>query len=166
MVQKAIIPIVSNSFVIPNLSSLKTISDKIKFSETGGLMIKLTNRTGAPTVKGSVVSSSPDYDNSFHLQSNEFDAIGVVLDDGIPDGNEAYVIVSGIAEVLFKVNVTATRGYVALSADTDGFADNIDVPSSNPVVAQHFKEIGHVLETKVPRDQTSSVLAKVMLHFN
>ncbi len=153
---------------LPNLSGVRDLhrkdkDAKIAFSELGGLMIKLTNKTGSATVKGSVICPSDAYDNSFKLQADEFDAIGVVYESGIADGQEAWIVISGIAEVLFKDGVAAVREYVALSADTDGRATNIAVPSSNPVVAEHFKEIGHTLESK---NAGTNVLVKCILHFN
>jgi hypothetical protein len=113
--------------------------------ELYGIAVKMINGTGAETVLGSVVTVSSTEDNKFALQTNEFDAIGVV------------------AEVLFKNGEAATRGHVALSADTDGRARGIAVPSSNPVVAEHFKEIGHVLESK---NAGTNILVKCILHFN
>jgi len=79
------------------------------------------------------------------------------------DGGETWVIITGVAEVLWKDSTTATKGRVALAADTDGRAIDVAVPSANPVVAEHFKEIGHVLE-----DNAGGVnqLVKCILHFN
>jgi len=128
-----------------------------------GLAIKLKNGTGSPSVKGSVVAISTTADNSFILQSNEFDSIGVVAESGRANGQLTWVIIQGVAKVLFKDNVAAVRGYVALSADTDGRATNVAVPSANPVVAEHFKEIGHVMESK---DAGINVLVNCLIHFN
>ena len=129
-----------------------------------GILMKLTNRTGGATVKGQLVSSSNAYDKSFRLQEREFDSIGVVYDAGISDGQLAWIWVNGsMAQVLWKNSETSTRGYVALAADTDGRAYNIAVPSSNPVVGEHFKEIGHVMETK---NSATDLLVLVHLHFN
>jgi len=68
-----------------------------------------------------------------------------------------------ICQVLFKNSTASTRGNVALAADTDGRAIDVAVPSSNPVVAEHFKEIGHVLETK---SSGTNVLVLVATHYN
>ena len=135
-------------------------------SATGerGFLLKMKNKTGANSVKGSVVSASSGTDNAFGLQSNEFDAFGVVQEAGIADGSDCWVWVNGsVAQVLFKDSEAATRAYVALAADTDGRALCVAVPTSNPVVAEHFKEIGHVLETK---DGGTDVLVLCHLHFN
>lgn len=138
-------------------------ANKIAFNKLGGLMIKLTNKTGNATIKGSVVSASNSDDNAFKLQSDEFDSIGIVYESGIADGQEAWIVVSGIAEVLFKDGEAATREYVALAADTDGRALCIAVPAANPVQAEHFKEIGHTIESKLAG---INVLVKCVLHFN
>lgn len=128
-----------------------------------GIAIQLINGTGQTSILGSVVSVSDSEDNKFILQDNEFDAIGVVAESGRSDGQPTWVIIAGVAKVLFKDNVAPVRGYIALSADTNGRANCIDVPSSNPVQAEHFKEIGHVLESK---QAGSNVIANVILHFN
>jgi hypothetical protein len=134
-----------------------------RINDTGGFMIKLLNKTGSATVKGSVVACSDSVDNAFKLQDNEYDSIGIVYESGIADGVAAWIVIYGIAEVLFKDGESSTREYVVLAADTNGRALNIDVPSGNPVQAEHFKEIGHVLESKVAG---TNVLVKCVLHFN
>jgi len=129
-----------------------------------GFLLKMKNKTGGNTVKGQVVSASGTVDNSFILQANEFDSFGIVQEGGIADGSDAWVWINGsVAQVLFKDSTAAVRGYVALAADTDGRATNVEVPSSNPVVAEHFKEIGHVLESK---EGGTDVLVLCHLHFN
>ena len=128
-----------------------------------GLAVKMINNTGVATVKGTLVSTGGDIDNQFILENNEFDCMGVVYEAGVADGQAAWIIIQGVAEVLFKDTIAAVRGYIAIAADTDGRATNVEVPTSNPVVAEHFKEIGHVLESK---DAGTDILVKVVLHFN
>lgn len=102
-------------------------------------------------------------DNGFILQANEYDTIGVVDEAGVADGAEAWIWIQGRVQVLFKDSVAPVRGYVLLAADTDGMATCIDVPSSNPIQAEHFKECGHVSESK---EAGTNVLALATLHFN
>lgn len=129
-----------------------------------GFMLKMTNKTGAATVKGSCVCASTTTDNAFTLQEVELDTFGVVYEAGIADGSDAWIWVNGsVAQVLFKDGESATREYVALGADTDGRALCISVPTGNPMVNDHFKEIGHVLETKT---SGTNLLVLVHLHFN
>jgi hypothetical protein len=129
-----------------------------------GFLVKFINRTGATSVKGTVVSASTATDREVIKQANEFDSIGVIAEAGIAEGSDMWLWMCGsVAQVLMKDGVAAVRGYVALAADTDGRADNVDVPTSNPVVAQHFKEIGHVMQSV---NAGTNVLALVCLHFN
>jgi hypothetical protein len=139
-------------------------SSKMKFTAEGGLAIKLTNKTGVASVKGSVVSCSTGTDNSFILQANEYDSIGVVYENSIADASECWVVIAGIAEVLLKNSTASTRGDIAFAADTDGRFISTS-PSGSPPVATdtHFKEIGHVLESK---SSGTNVLCKCILHFN
>lgn len=146
---------------------VNTSTPKIKFTAEGGLAVKLTNKTGSNSVKGSVVSISSSVDNAFTLQTNEFDSVGVVYDDGIADGQECWVVEGGRAQVLLKDGTASTRGNWVICADTDGRADATQpTPSPNNTTGehtQHFKEIGHCMETK---SSGTSVLAYCTLHFN
>lgn len=135
-------------------------------STTGerGFLTKLMNGTGTASVKGSLVAMSASADNQVVLQNNELDTVGVVAEAGVADGSEMWVWKSGSkAQVLYKDSTAATRGYLLLAADTDGRAIDVAVPTSNPVVAQHFKECGHVCESK---DAGTGVLVLADLHFN
>jgi len=149
----------------PIVSTADILIQGTKFMVTaiGGIAIRLKNKTGGLSVKGTVIAASPTTALSFTPEANMFDAIGVVYESGIADGSDCWFVISGIAEVLWKNSTTATKGYVALSDTTDGRASNVEVPSSNPVVAEHFREIGHVLE-----DNAGGInqLVKVILHFN
>jgi hypothetical protein len=149
-----------NNFITNLLS--QAYSPKIKFTPEGGLAIKLTNVTGENSVKGSVVAASFATDNAFSLQSEEYDSIGVVYDNGIANGQECWVVVGGIAEVLLKDSTGSTRGHVVFAADTDGRAITAAVPTP-PNSDAHFKEIGHCLETK---GSGTNVLFKMALHCN
>jgi len=135
-------------------------------SATGerGYLMRVINNTGATSVKGTILSSCPSADKSVCLQANEFDAIGVCAESGIANGAEMLMWKGeSLCQVLFKDGESATRGYVLLSADTTGRGRNVAVPSSNPVVAEHFKECGHITESKTAG---TDVLVLCHLHFN
>lgn len=122
-----------------------------------GFLVRMVNGTGAASVKGSVIAASQSTDNQFVLQANEFDAFGVVAESGVANGQPCWVWVNGsVAQVLWKDATVATRGRVTLCADTDGRAVDIAVP-------EHFKEIGHTLESK---GAGTNVLVLCQLHFN
>jgi len=92
--------------------------------------------------------------------------IGVIYEDGIADGEKVWVVIQGIAEVLFGNAPTAglfARGF--LTADgasyVAGKALCEAVPTSPFASDKHFYEIGHVLETR-----NDAGLARTILHFN
>lgn len=131
-------------------------------NEFGGKMISLTNKTGANSVKGTVVYASATTDNSFNINPLDGDMpIGVVYENAIADGGECWVVISGIAEVLLVDSVASTRSYVAYSSGTT--AGRIDTSASVPAAATHFREVGHTLESKTAG---TNILCKCILHFN
>ncbi len=139
------------------------ITDKVRFTPEGGIAIKVTNGTGVASVKGSLVSVNPSTDNTFILQANEYDTFGIVYESGIANGQDTWIVIQGIAEVLVKNTTAMTRGYVAIAADTDGRATCVAVPTANPADTTHWKEIGHVLESKIAG---TNILCKCVIHFN
>jgi hypothetical protein len=138
---------------------------KIAFTDQGGIAIKLINKTGAATVKGTVVTTGTADNGVIKVPVNVPNPIGVFYEDDVAADAEAWVVVSGIADVLFSN--APTRGYLArtgLTADTgevSGEALSEAVPTSPFADDKHFCEIGHILETKA-----EAGLAKVVLHFN
>lgn len=137
----------------------------VKFTPEGGLAVKYVNGTGAPSVKGDVVGPSTAADGRFILETNEFDAVGVVYESGIADGSPCWVVISGQADVLLEDGTASTRGNIAVSSDVDGRADcTIANPGSGlPAVETHFKEIGHCLQSVAAG---TGKLCRIMLHFN
>lgn len=141
------------------------VDPKVKFTAEGGVAVKLVNKTGANSIKGYCVTAG-SADNSVILVAIDVpNCIGVFYESGIPDGSDAWVVVSGIADVYFWN--APTRGYLArtgLTSDTgeiSGQALSESVPTTPFAVDKHFCEIGHVLETK-----GTSGLAKIIMHFN
>jgi hypothetical protein len=139
---------------------------KTKPTPDGGTAILLTNKTGAASIKGYCVTTGNAANNSVILVGIGIpNCIGVFLESGVPDGSEAWIVVSGIADVYFWASTT--RGYLArtgIASDTGeiaGQALSEAIPTSPFATDKHFCEIGHVLETR-----TGAGLAKVVLHFN
>lgn len=137
---------------------------KVKITESGGVAVQYINQTGGASVKGSTVHITGVNTVGLTAQ-NVPDCIGVIYNSGIPVGQKVWVVIYGIAEVLFIGNTTA--GWLArtfVTADAGFVAGNAlaeAVPSSPFASDKHFCEIGHVLETRV-----GAGLAKVNLHFN
>lgn len=133
-----------------------------KITKEGGYAIRLLNKTGANSVKGTVVMVSDTTDNAFKANIIDGDMpIGVVYESGIADGSACWVVVSGIADILLVDNIASTRGYVIYSSNTT--AGRIDISENAPAAITHFREIGHSLESKVAG---TNVLCKCAIHFN
>lgn len=137
-----------------------------RMTPEGGYAVLLTNRTGGPSVKGEVVTASSGYDNSVSkIVVDVPSPIGVFYNSGVADGQPAWVVVSGVADVYFVGSTT--RGHLARGFVTgdvgyvSGQAISEAVPSPPFATDKHFYEMGHVLETR-----TGAGLAKCILHFN
>ena len=146
---------------------------KNKITEEGGVAILMTNKTGATSVKGNTVDvyTATAIDNAVRLTlQNIPDCIGVFLESGVADGSEAWVVISGIADVYYWGSTV--RGYMSrtgLTADTGEVAGQATaevVPTSPFSVDKHFCEIGHCIETVAAGGGGTHVLARCLLHFN
>jgi len=146
--------------------SASSLVGSAKMNSDGGYMVRMTNRTGGASVKGEVVCASSSYDSAVaKIAQNVPDPIGCFYESGIADGAEAWVVVSGRAQVYFIGNTThghLARGFVTSdSGYVTGQALSEAVPSSPFATDKHFYEIGHVIESR-----TGAGLAWTMLHFN
>ena len=130
-----------------------------------GFLVKMINRTGGASVKGTLVAASTSADREAIKQANEYDTVGVVQEAGVAEGSEMWIWMTGsVCQVLFKDSVAATHGNILIAADTDGRAIDVTNPGSGlPAVETHFKECGHVMESA---GAGTDVLALAMLHFN
>jgi hypothetical protein len=126
------------------------------------------NKTGAASVKGTIVEPSDTTDFAVKVcGAGEPDPIGIILDSGVPDGSPVRVVQSGWVQVLIQDGTAATRAYWAKVSDTqDGRADiTIAAPSGGtlPQLVEHFHEIGHCFETV---GSGTDVLVWISCHFN
>ena len=149
----------SNLDVGGNLEVTGSISTpKAMMTPEGGLAISLTNETGSATVAGQLIQTDTTTNDAFATSgANSDDTIGIVLEAGVADGSEAWVVISGIADVLMDAGGSA-RGDRIISSATAGSAD---VWNTGGAVATHFLEIGHCIETR-----TGAGLARCVVHFN
>jgi len=153
-----------------NDSGMEVVAGDLIFNDhmvtaDGGLAIKRLNKTGAASVKGTLVSASNVTDNAVMVLGDEFDCVGIVYESGVADGSEMWVVISGVVEVLLEDSTASVpENWVKASAD-DGRALATTNPSSiwELIDGEHFKEIGHCLETK---SAGTDVLCKIILHFN
>jgi len=137
-------------------SSVGTLLAKI--TPEGGYAVKLTNKTGAPSVKGQIVSHKGTVANAFALTAvNATHCLGVVYEEGVKDDAECWVVVSGIAQVLMKN--AATMGHICrIPLTADGVEAGYAMDAAQSDTASVYK-IGDVLETA-----NAEVLCKVLLH--
>lgn len=127
----------------------------------GGIAIPLINKTGAASIKGTIVESSPDLDGAVEVEeSGGIDPMGVIYQDGIPDGEPVLVVIAGVAEILIENDETCNHGdWLGVSEVTDGRAECEPEPPGAPF---HDKEVGHSMETIIAG---TDVLAKGVLHY-
>lgn len=137
-----------------------------KITAEGGMAIRLANGTAGASVKGYLVSASTSADSSVRLTPVGIpDSIGAFYETGIPSGQQAWIVVSGIADVYCAG--AATRGYFCrVNTTTDagyatGYAVTEAVPSTPFATDNHFREIGHCIV-----GTTAAGLARIVMHFN
>ncbi len=135
-----------------------SVKEKSGMSAIGGICIKMTNKTGSNTVAGQLVQTDTTTNDAFATSgANSDDTIGIVLEAGVSDGSQAWVVISGIADVLMDGG-GSTRGDRIISSATAGSGLVWNVGGA---VATHFQEIGHCIETR-----GGAGLARCVLHFN
>ena len=138
----------------------------VEITPEGGLAYWVTNDTGAPSVKGTLIEPSVNVDRGVEVLSiDDVDPTGAIYDDGVADGELMRVVFSGFAEVLFIGSTTRhhfARNCVAADAGAaNGRAISELAPTPPLSTDKHFREIGHVFESRV-----GAGLALVNLHFN
>ncbi len=142
-------------------------NNSVGLTELGGLAVKLTNKTGVASVKGTIVKADTTTDNAFDvIGADGVLSIGIVYENGVVDGSECWVVIYGIAEVLLKDSTASTHGNWVYVSDVAGRADaTLAVPpgAGIPELDIHMGEIGHCLETN---GGGTDVLVPVTLHFN
>lgn len=134
----------------------------------GGIAIKMVNKTGAASVKGTLVAASTSVDYGVRVASaGEVGPVGVIFESGIADGEQVYVVIAGVAEVLLENSTLATHGnWVVTSSSAAG---RVNATATSPpggdlqAAVLHFNEVGHCLESVTAG---TNKLAKCVIHFN
>jgi hypothetical protein len=143
------------------------VNDGVMITELGGVAIKLVNKTGSNSIKGTLVEASNTQDLAFDvLGSNENHPIGAIYENGIADGEQCWVVISGIAEVLLVDATSSSNGNWVYASSPAGRANaTLANPPGGGVAEldQHMREVGHALEAK---GSGSNVLCKIAMHFN
>lgn len=138
----------------------KTSGGSIWFTPEGGIIETFINDTGAPSIKGTIVSASPLVDNAVSLSNaSSILPMGVIYENGVRAGDIVKVVVLGKAQVLLKDGTAATRGHWCGVSDVPGRMYQTIIPTD----AEHFRQIGYSLEQK---SASFNQLSLVQLNFN
>lgn len=141
--------------------------DKIKLTTEGGYAVRLLNKTGAASVKGTIVAGHTAVADAVMVAPiDSKTAFGIMYDDGIADGSLCWVVVAGIATVLLKDSTATTAGNWVVVSDTAGRANATAVsPPGGELIdaAYHFGEIGHSIQTVTAGTNKT---ARMVIHFN
>ena len=144
------------------------------FNERGGHMVRYINKTGAPSIKGTLVTTG-SVDNGIVTcewisgTQGAPTCIGAVYEDGVVDGDWVWVVIGGPAQVLLQDTTATTVGFFAKTSDDSGSNGRADCSNDAPVGgfftvdADHFQEVGHVMTSATAG---TDVLTWVNLHFN
>ncbi len=141
------------------------MSTKARFTPIGGFAVQLTNKSGADSVVGKLVKADAATNDAVVLTGiNDDECMGVFLDAGVPDGSEAWIVISGIADVLYDDNVAAVRENWVGTGQA-GLARTQAAPPALGVAA-HFEEIGHSIESVSAGGGGTFILGRCILQFN
>ncbi|QHI72314.1 hypothetical protein [Aminipila terrae] len=146
-----------------DLFASKVGSSTSGFTPEGGIYETFVNKTGALSIKGTIVIAGASVDNSVSIAPVDSQMpIGVIYENGIADGSPVKVVVYGKAEVLLEDNATATSGFWCGVSTTQ--AGRMIQLNNVPNTPQFNTEIGHSLQTI--STGSTDLLALVQLHFN
>ena len=131
-------------------------------TEDGGMFILLANKTGAVSVKGTIIVAA-DMGVSI-APADTFVPFGIIAEDGIAINGLVKVVVSGLAYVLLKNGEASFAGSWVGVSDVAGRAYLPSKPSTEPPsTTEHSREIGHCLQTVTAG---TNKLALIGVHFN
>lgn len=138
---------------LQNISGDTIIANSIMITADGGIAYKLKNKTGAASVKGTIVMGNPTVlANSCKLATlDAVSPVGVMYSAGVADGGDVWVVTAGKAYIL-TANAATASGYMRTcwTGDTNAEAGKgywEQAPVKPSATDKHFSEIGHNLET-------------------
>ncbi len=131
-------------------------SGRFRVDPIGAFEVLLTNKTGAPTITGTIVSSCAACDNGFDISpTGDLSVALVVVTPGIPDGADAWCAYMGRCQVLLEDGTaTARDNWIRRSDTVNGRADGTAAglpdevnPANFPTSSRdHLFGIGRALE--------------------
>lgn len=135
----------------------------------GGIAIQKINKTGAPSIKGTVIEVDDSQDFSIKLtEADTDDATGIIYNSGIPDGGLVWVVIDGAADALLEDSSACLHGNWARTSITQAGrvdATNLGPPAGGLILEleQHFKEVGHCEQSVTAG---TDKLARINIHLN
>ena len=147
------------------------IFEGVFLTPIGGYAVRMINKTGAPSVLGTVVENSPTTDFGCGIMpAGDPDLIGVMYGDSsgnpIADGSEVWVVTMGVADVLLENDSAATRHFWCKISETDNGRVDATTDPTGPgfiTATEHFREIGHAQQSV---GAGTDVMCRINLHFN
>lgn len=138
---------------------------KALMTSIGGFCVKLTNRNGSTLSAGTVVEADSSNDDSFIIADAGSDhPIGILYED-VNDDAEGWVIVSGVADVLYEDNQAASQGYWCAVSNSE--AGTIRTQANSPAFnIGHFDEVGHSIESVSAGGAGTNIKGRIIVHFN
>jgi hypothetical protein len=139
-----------------------------RVNNDGGYMVRLLNKTGAASVRGSIVRAGVATPGAFSLVlADNINPVGVVYEAGVLDGSLCWVVTSGRAQVLIENTTAASLGnWIKVSDNANGRADASNaLPLGGTITAleDHLSECGHSLEAVTAG---TNKLVWAIVHFN
>lgn len=158
----------SHNFFLPGLSNIRLRYDSV--TKEYGIQARLENRTGATSVKGTIVGADGSVDKAVNIEpANGPSTMAIVYQGGIANGDPMWVWLPGptMCQVLLQDGTASTRDNWAKVSDT--VAGRADITNVNPpggtitALEDHFTEIGHGAESK---SSGTDVLSLIYFHVN
>ena len=130
----------------------------------GGTAFIGINRTGADSIRGTVVTQGPER-GVVVFPGDDTHAGGVVYEDGISDGEPMWVVTFGPARVLLKDGTGATEADWLKTSDVAGRTEAAPKPTALgiPELYDHFRMAGFVIDTI---EAGTDVLCLAFIRFN
>jgi hypothetical protein len=140
----------------------------VVFTPEGGRGIRLTNGTGAASIKGTLVELSTSADNAFKIaEVDSDDPIGVVYEDGVADGQPCVIVTGGRCQGLLTNGRSSIHGNWARASELQAGRISADLtgPPGGTIqeIDAHFHECGHSMQTVTGG---TDVLCWLNVHFN
>ncbi len=137
------------------------LTKNVAITQEGGFAQRYTNKTGAASVKGTVVKASAAVDNSVDIEEvGGKEPIGFIYNNGIADGDDVWVVTDGKAQGLMEDSSSCVRG--DWMGTSDSTAGRLQCTTEPPATVLHDQECGHSVQSVTGG---TDVLVLLDIHF-